>query len=558
MKKVSHIFVYVGFFLYFCKLIICMPQQNTPYNQPQPMGGMPPQGMPMGPMMPPLFRRKRTWKERVLGQLLPDGNGLYIVGGVRDNVVPGWLVGRLFVAFLFTFLAISIYWFRFVMPTPFMMVSLTSVALFCLLSYVLSFRWRREHLRLFKRHVFLGGLLIRLAWIVYIYFFNISYFGAPIGDAADTGFFVSMGNEIADGIVNVDFSAQRRYLANESLAFDDLAYPITLGIVYLLTGGISDVFLPFLYKAFMGAAMAVFAYNIANRHFGENVARITAIFCMLNPNMIYWCGSMMKETDMVFFTMLYVDVMDRTLMGKKLTLEAIIPAALIGMWVFLYRAALGAVCFLALLATIVMASNRVIANGKKMIIGLLVVVVLALGLGQKMISQTKTMAANVESGGQQANMEWRSARAGGNAFAKYAGAAVFAPLIFTIPFPTISMANPDQHSQMQMSGGNYIKNVLSFFTIVGLIILLLTGEWRKHVFPMAFIIGYLLVLVMSGYAQSGRFHMPIWPMLMLFAAYGLCVLPKRKEKRWFTYVLLLEVVVCFAWQWFKLKGRGMI
>lgn len=32
--------------------------------------------------------------------------------------------------------------------------------------------------------------------------------------------------------------------------------------------------------------------------------------------------------------------------------------------------------------------------------------------------------------------ERRGEREGGNELAKYAGAAVFAPLIFTIPFPT--------------------------------------------------------------------------------------------------------------------------
>ena len=34
---------------------------------------------------------------------------------------------------------------------------------------------------------------------------------------------------------------------------------------------------------------------------------------------------------------------------------------------------------------------------------------------------------------QSKNMEWRSQREGGNQIAKYSGATVFAPLIFTIP-----------------------------------------------------------------------------------------------------------------------------
>lgn len=78
-------------------------------------------------------------------------------------------------------------------------------------------------------------------------------------------------------------------------------------------------------------------------------------------------------------------------------------------------------------------------------------------------------------------------------------------------------------------------------------------------FILAYTLGYLMVLVMSNFAQSGRFHMPIWPMLLLFAAYGIQMAKvNSKYKRWFNYALLLEVVACLAWNWFKLKGRGMI
>ena len=68
---------------------------------------------------------------------------------------------------------------------------------------------------------------------------------------------------------------------------------------------------------------------------------------------------------------------------------------------------------------------------------------------------------------------------------------------------------------------------------------------------------YLAILVVSGYAQSGRFHVPILPFEILFAAYGICIFPKNK-RHWFNYALIFEFVVCIAWNWFKLKGRGMI
>ena len=156
-------------------------------------------------------------------------------------------------------------------------------------------------------------------------------------------------------------------------------------------------------------------------------------------------------------------------------------------------------------------------------------------------------------------MEWRAERKGGNSFAKYAGAAVFAPLIFTIPFPTFNSALDTQYLQMQLAGGSYIKNVLSFFVILVMFMMLISGEWRRHVFIIAYTLGYLMVLVLSEFAHSGRFHMPVIPLLMLFAAYGIQIgKTNERVRKWWPMVLVLEVVACLAWNWYKLKGRGMI
>ena len=131
--------------------------------------------------------------------------------------------------------------------------------------------------------------------------------------------------------------------------------------------------------------------------------------------------------------------------------------------------------------------------------------------------------------------------------------------IHSIPFPKFNQANEGQLLQIQLSGGYFIKNILSFFVVVVMLLLLVSGEWRKHVFILAYTVGYLMVLVMSSFAQSGRFHMPIWPMLMLFAAYGVQIAKgNARLRRGFAIVLVVEIFACIAWNWFKLKGRGMI
>ena len=130
-------------------------------------------------------------------------------------------------------------------------------------------------------------------------------------------------------------------------------------------------------------------------------------------------------------------------------------------------------------------------------------------------------------------------------------------MIFTIPFPT--MVNvAEQYGQQLLNGGNYIKNILSFFVILSLFIMLFSGSWRDHMLPLAFMLGYVLVLVMSEFAHSERFHQPAMPFEMMFAAYGLSiVMGNRKLQKWFKYWCVIMLVAAVAWNWFRLAGRGM-
>ena len=155
---------------------------------------------------------------------------------------------------------------------------------------------------------------------------------------------------------------------------------------------------------------------------------------------------------------------------------------------------------------------------------------------------------------QETGYQSRSVQEGGNTFAKYASASVFAPLIFTIPFS--SMVNiPNQENQMMMNGANFIKNVMSGLTIFALFVLLFNKEWRKSVLPIAVLVGYLLVLVFSNFAHSERFHFPIIAFEYMFAAYGITQLTNR-HKRWYTLWLIGVCVANIAWALIKLRGRG--
>lgn len=476
----------------------------------------------------------------------------------KELTIPNWITGK---SIVFFFIAMFACWvaFGFVPDFSLWFVAVLSVVLFFYGGQAMTRGWERKKDKIFVRNVFIAGFVVRFLWVLYCYFvFNPEYHGTPIGDTADVEWYMPFGKELAQWLSGESKQTFSQIISGS--AIDDLGYPMWLGFVYLIFGADNDVFIPFVIKCLLGAYCAISIYRVAKRHFGEGSARMAALFVALNPNMIYWCGNMFKETEMVFLCCVAIDNFDRVLSpGKQYTFKTLLPGMLAAIALMFFRTALGLVIFLAVFAHIVMASQRVMSLGKKILAGLLVGAVLLVSMGDQIRTQSQELVEAAQSDKQENNMEWRGKRKGGNAFAKYASAAVFAPLIFTIPFPTFNQANESQLLQVQLAGGSYIKNIFSFFVILVIVMMLISGDWRRHVFILAYTVGYHLVLVMSNFAQSGRFHMPVWPMLLLFSAYGIQVAKSNtRVRKWFPIVLVLEVAACLAWNWFKLKGRGMI
>lgn len=171
-------------------------------------------------------------------------------------------------------------------------------------------------------------------------------------------------------------------------------------------------------------------------------------------------------------------------------------------------------------------------------------------VGVEMIEETQ-MLWDKRTDNQSVGYEWRSKT---NSYAQYASAAVFAPMIVTIPFSTM-VHIPYQENQMMMNGANFIKNIMSGFTIFALLSLLFSGEWRKHTLPLAVMAGYLVVLVFSNFAHSERFHFPVLGLELMFAAYGVSLV-KSRQKRWYNLWIIFIALVNMVWAFVKLSGRG--
>lgn len=414
--------------------------------------------------------------------------------------------------------------------------------------------WRNLSSSQFQKKIFAIALLVRILYVLLSYWFYSEMSETPpfeLGSPGDAWNYDDKAIKCSDIIRNGQNWGYISLFLGTDLA--DMGYVFYLTFIYLITD--NSILITRLINSVFSAYVVVFCYKIAKRHFGEETGRLSGIICLLMPNLIFYCGLHLKEVIMVFLTVSFINSADCIILeSKKWTKWG--PLLLTGLVLFSFRTVLGAVAFLAFFATLLFSGGKVMNWGKRILIGIAMVVVVLVGFGGKLQSEVENVWEMSQSDAQMKNMEWRSKRKNGNEFAKYAGAAVFAPLIFTIPFPTM-VATPVQENQRLIHGGNFVKNVLSFFTIAAVLFLLISGDWRKHVLIMSFTIGYLIVLVFSTFAQSERFHQPVLPMELIFAAYGITVIPSRKIKNLFNLWVVFLFVADMGWQWFKLRGRGM-
>ena len=459
---------------------------------------------------------------------------------------PRFFSTRAIICYFVTLVLVSIFFMRYAMPFQFMLFGMAAVLLFFPNITKLTMQWQRFSPHQFIKKVFTTALVIRVVYVVFIYFYYISMTGMP--HMFHPGDELYYHNQAA---LWHDHGIETFLEWNKGTEYSDMGYMWLLAFEYLLFG--TNVIPSRLIKCLISAFSCVLMYHLAKRNFGEAVGRMTAIFCMLMPNMWYYCGVTLKETEMTFLTILFVERADAALKANKITIKELVFPLLIMVVMFMFRTALAAVLVAAFVAALIFSSKKQLKLGAKIAYTTLFVVWMFFTVGAQMIQESQQMWASRQEL-QEAGYQNRAEQEGGNSFAKYASASVFAPLIFTIPFSSM-VDIPNQENQMMMNGANFIKNVMSGLTIFALFTLLFNKGWRKHVLPIAVMCGYLVVLVFSNFAHSERFHFPIIAFEYMFAAYGITQLT-NKHKRWYTFWLIGVCVANIAWAWIKLKGRG--
>lgn len=461
---------------------------------------------------------------------------------------PKYFSVRAIICYVVTLFLVSLIFIDRVLPFQFMLFGFTAVCLFFVFAHQTTNRWRSVPQRLFVKRLFFIALAIRVAYVIFIYFYYIAMTGQPfMFHSGDESFYHSIGM-----VWRTSGFYQMRREVNMYVGLSDSGYPWWVGFEYLLLG--THVLSARLVKCVIDSFCCVLIYNLAKRNFGEATGRIAAVFCMLMPNMWYYCGITLKETEMAFITLLFVERADCIVHSPKVKLVGMVVPILCILAMFTFRTALALVMALSMAIAMVFTSGRQLSALKKVLYGIAFAVWLSMSVGVEIVQETQELWEQ-RTENQSIGYQERAKREGGNAFSQYVSGAMAAPMIFTIPFSSMVYVE-DQENQMMLNGANFIKNVTSGITIFALVMLLLSGEWRKHVVPLATMCGYLVVIAFSNFAHSERFHFPVLALELMFAAYGVTLL-QNKHKRWFVLWLVFICVVNIAWAWFKLAGRGL-
>lgn len=478
-----------------------------------------------------------------------------------SSIWPKWLTQYAVGAYLAALAVVTVMYSSYSLPWYYMLSGIVTLMVFFLYgsTIIKSTAIDKIHkAKNFEKRIFLIAFVPRLIWVILIYTIFMQTYGNAFGfENADASYYDELGAYVSNLISDGDFHFYDRisiFSGNDDIA--DMGYGVYLGFIYWLTD--NSIIAARLMKCVWSSITVVLIYRLAKRNFGEQTARIAAIFCALWPNFWYYCSAHLKETEMVFLAVIFVEQSDQMLRSRQFTAWKVVPVLLIAAAIFTFRTPLGLVALLALIFSAAMSSARVVSWGKRIVVGFFAVALIGIVAGNRIEEKSRQLLDAVESRQQEGNMEWRAEREHGNAFAKYAGSAVFAPMILTIPFPTMVRPFEGQEVQQLNHGGNFIKNILSGFTLLAFIMLLLSGKWREHLLPLSFVVGYLIVLVFSSFAQAERFHQPVMPFELMFAAYGLSIaLSQKRYKRWYMYWCALMFVAAIAWNWFKLAGRGL-
>ncbi|GAB3279167.1 hypothetical protein GCM10027347_53750 [Larkinella harenae] len=451
--------------------------------------------------------------------------------------------------FFFIVVFLSVLFIQQVLPLQWTLFGFVVTLLFFYYTSKISALWLNISNEKFSRKLLYTAFAIRLFWVVLSYFYFIWSTGKPFEFlTADALGYHNEAIWLVGLLRDGKFDLYLNYIGSN---YADMGYPFYLGILYYLFG--DGVIVPRILKAALSSYTCLLVYYIGRNNFNESVGRMAGVLTMLVPNLIYYCGIHVKETEMVFLTVCFIYLADRFIREPTVYFGTVAGLILAGGSLFFFRTVLAGCLIGSVAMATFLTSSRISTRNKRFLLIMLLVMVVFLiystSLGQRIDEYWTTGDQNLTS-----QMDNFATRQGANRLARYGSKSLFLPIMLIAPFPTL-VNIPEQQNAMMLGGPIFTRNVYAFFVIIGLWALYKQKKIREHILLLAVLFSYIFVLASSGFALSERFHLPLIPFLLILAAYGVSQLNQRNKKYYVPYLFLVSVII-IGWNWFKLAGRS--
>lgn len=441
---------------------------------------------------------------------------------------------------------VSIIFINHMMKFDFLIIGIAWILLFFLLSVRYTRKWADIPEKNYIRKLFFTALTFRIVWVLFSYIYYFIKTGLPFEFGSSDALAY---HDAAIWMKEIGWSQTMDYLSTKSIA--DSGYPIYLTILYTIFG--DSVLIVRILKAVLGAWSCVLLYKLASRNVGEEAGRMAGIFCCLMPNLIMYCGLHLKEIEMIFLTIAALERADNLLRTKVTFWKVLLVAALI-ISLFTFRTVLGVTVIFAIGTSLVFSSSTMMSSWNRVVLITWAIIAIMVMAGGTIANEAQSLWEH-RSENQTAKRDWQVRK--GVEWAKYATGTVMAPMMFVLPFPTMVDVD-EQYNQQLIHAGNFVKNFMGIFVIIAVFDAILRRKnWRDLSLLGSFVISYLGVICMSGFANSERFLLPGLPFLLIMAAYGISILDKSYFK-WVKLWYWVVPVMVIGWAVFKLGSRGIL
>ena len=441
---------------------------------------------------------------------------------------------------------VSIIFINHMMKFDFLIIGIAWILLFFLLSVRYTRKWADIPEKNYIRKLFFTALTFRIVWVLFSYIYYFIKTGLPFEFGSSDALAY---HDAAIWMKEIGWSQTMDYLSTKSIA--DSGYPIYLTIQYTIFG--DSVLIVRILKAVLGAWSCVLLYKLASRNVGEEAGRMAGIFCCLMPNLIMYCGLHLKEIEMIFLTIAALERADN-LLRTKVTFWKVLLVAVLVISLFTFRTVLGVTVIFAIGTSLVFSSSTMMSSWNRVVLITWAIIAIMVMAGGTIANEAQSLWEH-RSENQTAKRDWQVRK--GVEWAKYATGTVMAPMMFVLPFPTMVDVD-EQYNQQLIHAGNYVKNFMGIFVIIAVFDAILRRKnWRDLSLLGSFVISYLGVICMSGFANSERFLLPGLPFLLIMAAYGISILDKSYFK-WVKLWYWVVPVMVIGWAVFKLGSRGIL